>query len=409
MSGEAAAAADPVEGESYLGMSDEDIMGMTGPGAAAVVAPEVVVDPAAAAVETPAIAAEPEAPVVVADPKADPAAVVDPAAKPAAADPAGSAEAKPAGEADPADPTLVPAEAAAAEADAAVADYEGFYKQIMTPFKANGKTIQLKDPAEAVQLMQMGANYTRKMQELVPHRKSLTMLQNNNIDEGKLSFLIDLDKKNPEAIKKLIKESGIDPLEIDTSSEPAYLEGNHQVTDEEVNFRSALDDLGSTPDGKATLQVINSTWDQASKDVLWKSPENMALIHDQREYGIYDRIVAEVDRQKTLGSLPAGTPFLQAYKVVGDQLTAAGAFTDLIEKRSGTAPTEALAPPGPVASKAAPEAVATRVVPPKSPVANAGAASAASATRATPATAQEFVNPLSLSDDDFLKQFNGRL
>lgn len=289
-------------------------------------------------------------------------------------------------------------------------DYEGFYKQIMTPFKANGKTIELKDPAEAIQLMQMGANYTRKMQDMVPHRKVLTMLQNNGLmDESKLSFLIDLDKKNPEAIKKLIKDSGIDPLEIDTAAEPAYHEGNHRVTDEEVNFATALEELSSTSVGKETLQIIHTQWDQASKDVLWKSPEMLAVIRDQRDVGIYDRIVAEVDRRKILGTIPSNTPLLQAYKIVGDELTEADAFADLREKQQGTAPLVTSDPPGQEGTRPNPEPVATRVVAPKSPVANGDAASAASPTRAAPQKAQVFVNPLAMSDDEFLKQFDGRL
>lgn len=374
------------EEPNFLSMSDEDIMGMTSATAEAPVAeePATVVEPAAAPVVEPAVVAE-------ANPLADSVAALP-----------GSGEAV-------ADPAVVDAATAPVEVSAGPADYEGFYKQVMTPFKANGKTIELKSPDEAVQLMQMGANYTRKMQELVPHRKTITMLQNNNIDEGKLSFLIDLDKKNPEAIKKLLKESGIDPLDIDTSSEPAYLEGNHQVSDEEVNFRTALEEVSSTPDGKATLQVINSDWDQASKDLLWKSPETMALIHEQREFGIYDRITGEMDRQKTLGTIPAGKSFLEAYKIVGDQLTAAGAFADLVEKHQGNAPSETPASPNLATSKVAPEPVVTRAATPKPAVSNDAAAGAASSTRASPTTAQVFVNPLSMSDDDFLKQFSGRL
>lgn len=59
------------------------------------------------------------------------------------------------------------------------------------------ETIELRDSSEAVQLMQKGANYTRKMQDIAPHRKVLLMLENNGLlDEGKLSYLIDLEKKN---------------------------------------------------------------------------------------------------------------------------------------------------------------------------------------------------------------------
>lgn len=43
-------------------------------------------------------------------------------------------------------------------------DYKAGYEQIMALTKANGKTMQVKSVEEAIQLMQMGANYTRKMQ-----------------------------------------------------------------------------------------------------------------------------------------------------------------------------------------------------------------------------------------------------
>jgi hypothetical protein len=281
--------------------------------------------------------------------------------------------------------------------ESAAPDYEGFYKRIMTPFKANGKMVELRTPEEAVQLMQMGANYTRKMQDLVPHRKALLMLENNGLlDEGKLSYLIDLDKKNPEAIKKLVKEAGIDPMEIDTTSEPAYRAGNHRVTDEEAAFRVALDDMKSNQPGLDTLQVINTDWDQASKELLWKSPEVMAIIQQQRESGIYDRITTEMNRQKTLGQITPTTPFLQAYKAIGDQLVAQNAFADLVPKPGSS-------------TAATPAVVATTVRAPKAAVANNEKARAASSTRTSAQTQTDSINPLAMSDDEFLKRMKNRI
>lgn len=275
-------------------------------------------------------------------------------------------------------------------------DYEGFYKKVMAPLRANGRTIEIRTPEEALQLMQMGANYTKKMQAIQPHRKVLLMLENNGLlDEGKLSFLIDIEKKNPEAIKKLIKDAGIDPLEIDTSTEPTYQEGNHRVSDEEAVLVSALEDVKSAPGGIETLTAINTDWDQASKDVLWKNPELLNVIHQQRTAGIYEIIGNEVNRRKTLGLIPANVSFIQAYKAVGDELDAAGAFQSLVQK--------------PVQSNAAKQPVVTTVAKPKSAVANNDKASAASPTRSTPRNATPIVNPLALSDDEFMKGFEGRL
>lgn len=386
-----------------LALSDDDFMNLNGPTEAAVV--EQPADEVVLAEPLPVVEGE-ESTAAVVDPALVEGAPVDDKVALPGATPEG--ETAPKGEPDPAGSAEGDKPAAVAEVIAP--NFEEFYKQVMTPFKANGKLIELKTPDEAVKLMQMGANYTRKLQEMAPARKLMTMLQNNGLmDESKLDYLISLDKKDPEAIKKLLKESGIDPLEIDTSSEPAYLEGNHRVTDDEVNFRTALDDLGSTPEGAETLKIINSRWDQASKELLYKSPEALTMLHAQRETGIYDRIADEVDRQKTLGVLPAGTPFLQAYKIVGEQLTQANAFADLREKQQGNAAPVVVTPSGQEEKVIAPEPVATRAVAPKPLVQNGDAAGAASPTRAAPNKAEVYVNPLSMSDDEFLQQFSGRL
>lgn len=256
-------------------------------------------------------------------------------------------------------------------------DYEGFYKEVMAPLKANGTTIQLKSPKEAIQLMQMGANYTKKMQAISQYKKTIMMLQNNNIDEDKLSFLIDLDKKNPEAIKKLLIDADINPYDIDTSEAPEYKQGNHKISDEEAVFSSTLEDLQQVQGGNETIRVINS-WDQASKDILWTNPEIMKIIHQQRESGVYNQIANEIERQKMLGQINPNMPFLMAYKTVGDAL---------------------------IQTKVQPKVVATKVVKPKPTISNGEKAKAASPTKINSnKTTKTFKNPLAMSDDEFLKQ-----
>lgn len=273
-------------------------------------------------------------------------------------------------------------------------DYKAGYERLMAPFKANGKMITPQSPEEAISLMQMGANYTRKMQELQPYRKVMLMLQNNGLmDEGKLSYLIDLDKKNPDAIKKLVKEAGIDPLDINPEEEVNYQAGNHRVSDTEAAFATELDDLKSTPEGQATLGVISQTWDEASKNALFENRGLLQTIQSQRENGIYDIITNEINRLNMLGQIPAGTPFIQAYNYVGDALAKQGAFNHLAGK-----PVE---PKPEVTAQRA--AVATRVVKPKPTVTHSEQASAASPSRAAPKKVERFINPLAMSDEEFAK------
>lgn len=269
--------------------------------------------------------------------------------------------------------------------------YKSFYEKVMAPFKANGKLIELKSPEEAIQLMQMGANFTRKMQDIAPYRKVLLMLENNGLlDETKLSYLIDLDKKNPEAIKRLVKESGLDPLDIDPEKEPAYTVGNHHaVSDQEANFRAVLDELVSTPTGQETARVI-SEWDQASKNKLFYEPAAMVAINQQRENGIFDQISTEIERQKALGNLPVNTPFLDAYIQVGNMMQQAGAL-------GGTPQPQPQIP------------IATKVAAPKARVGNSEKAKAAAPSKSTSKKAAPLINPLAMSDEDFLKQMANRL
>ena len=391
-------------GEEILGMSDEDFLKMSAP---VVEAPSS--EPAAPAADTTQQQPAPVEPVV--EPKADD--VTDPVDQPAVTEDgkvtdepapvvvkddkgtdapvtegqltdeqkAAAAKSKdgvqtPAAEADKQQPVEV--------------DYKAEYDKLMAPLKANGKTIDIRNPQELIQLAQQGANYTRKMQELAPKRKLLMMLENNGLDENQLSFFLDLKNKNPEAIKKLLKDSGIDPMDLDTSVEPAYKQGNHRVTDDEVSFQTTLDDVRSTEDGQKTVQIIHNTWDQASKETLWSNPEIISIMHEQRQSGVYDLIAAEVDRQKTLGKIATAVPFLQAYKAVGDQMVIDKKFDHLVEKKEPPVQT----PPAPIASRAAA---------PKEALANSDKARAASPTQATQRNATAVINPLAMSDEDFLK------
>ena len=282
-------------------------------------------------------------------------------------------------------------------------DHKAFYDLVMKPFKANGKTIEVRTPEEAIQLMQQGANYTRKMQDFAPYRKTVMMLENNGLlDDAKLSYLIDLHNKNPDAIKKLIKESGMDPMDIDPNEQVNYQQGNHSVTDEEANFRTQLDDIKSTPEGVQTLQTINTDFDQASKEYLFNNPDIMPLIHQQRENGIYDLITTELNRQRALGQIPANVSFLQAYKVIGDALQKQGVFNDIVN------PAGSKAAEVPVKEPVKP--IETKVAAPKPQVSNDDKAKAATASRATSTQkATSKVNPLAMSDADFMKQFENRL
>lgn len=209
-------------------------------------------------------------------------------------------------------------------------DYQAEYQKLMTPFKANGKEMQVDSIDDARVLMQMGANYNKKMQQLKPALKVIKMLENNDLlDESKLSYLIDLDKKNPDAIKKLIKESGLDPLDIDTKDDVSYEPTDtYTVDDKEVELDSVLSELKESPVFSKTVDIISNKWDAPSKQALADNPGIIRLINEHVELGIYDKIASVVERERMMGRL-TGLNDIQAYKQVGDAINDAGGFKNL--------------------------------------------------------------------------------
>ena len=274
-------------------------------------------------------------------------------------------------------------------------DYKAAYDKIMG-FKAAGKNVVLKSVDDAVQLMQLGTHYTKKMQALQPNLKLLRMLENNQLlDEGKLSFLIDISRKDPAAIQKMVRESGVDPMDIDTSVEPEYRAGKHKVTDAEMVFTSTLEEVASEPVGKNLIVEINRSWDKASKDELFKDPTILRHLKAQKSNGIFDQISTEIDRRRTLGYL-RNEPFLQAYESVGKEMDAQGRLTPVVT--DGGAPPVSGGQPNPDR-----RIVETRKAP-RTTVSNNERARAASPTKSAgrKPVAADF-NPLSMSDEDFEK------
>ena len=60
-------------------------------------------------------------------------------------------------------------------------DYKAEYERLTQSFKANGKEIAVANVDEAISLMQMGANYNKKMAALKPNLKLLKLLENNKL------------------------------------------------------------------------------------------------------------------------------------------------------------------------------------------------------------------------------------
>lgn len=271
-------------------------------------------------------------------------------------------------------------------------DYKAAYEKLTSPFKANGREMQIDNVDDAIRLMQMGANYNRKMAALKPGLKVLKMLENNKLmDPEQLNFLIDLNQRKPEAITKLLKDAAIDPDELDLETGDEYKATNYTVNDNEVELDTVLDEIRDSEAYTQTLDIVGTKWDAPSKRIVQEEPQLLKVINDHVESGVYALINKEVTRRQALGHLN-GVSDIQAYKTIGEEMDAAGKFNHLFTAQAvGT-----------------PEAQPTPRSDPKKAEARRKKRRAASPAKpsAADASSNDGINPLGMSDEEFEKQYD---
>lgn len=262
-------------------------------------------------------------------------------------------------------------------------DYEGFYKRVMAPFKANGKSIQLNSPEEAIALMQKGVDYTRKMQDIARYRKPMMMLEKANLlNEDQISFFIDLSNGNQEAIRKLLKDKGIDTLDLPSDDEPInYQAGSHKLSDTEVELTEQVKELQVQEGGPEFLKEVLA-YDQQSRNAIYAEPRVLSILFNQKKSGIYQRITDEVERQRLLGQIPDNVPFINAYNAVGQML-----FGPKSQSRNGSQP------------------LARKPAITSNKLNNTQRAKSAGITRTSGKASRVTKNPLTMSDEEFIKMF----
>lgn len=265
-------------------------------------------------------------------------------------------------------------------------NYEEFYKRVMAPFKANGKTIQLKSADEVISLMQMGTDYTKKTQDLSRYKKPMLMLEKANLlNEDNVSFFIDLMQGNQEAVRKLLKDKEIDAYSLPPDDEEInYNAGTHKITDEAIALDDTVKEIANTDRGVDFLMEMRD-WDDWTKEQIYAAPSIAKALFYQKQVGVYDQVVTEVNRLKSIGYISHDTPFIKAYNYVADQMVKART-----QGKNGNSLGS---------SNVSRRAAVTLNSSNNSRVKSAGI------TRTSGRSTNSYQNPLSMSDEEFLKRF----
>lgn len=230
-----------------------------------------------------------------------------------------------------------------------VAPEKAFFDKVTSKFNANGKEFQITDPDDVVSLMQKGLNYNQKMAAIKPSMKLVKALQDNGIESVEdLGFLLDLKAKKPEAIAKLVQESGIDTYDLNEEKAAAYQPSVPDVSDEVINFEMTAKALEDNPNFGRVVQELGS-FDDTTKQEIFKNPSLLNILTEHVGLGYYDQIMNRLQYEQAVGRMQ-GIPFLQAYDMVGNAL-----FGKQPNQAPTNTPTQVINPtPVPVASTTKP-------------------------------------------------------
>lgn len=211
-------------------------------------------------------------------------------------------------------------EASAANSTTESVDYKNFYDTLTAPLRANGTDYEIKDVEHARRLMSMGIGFNKKNEELKPLKAIQRTLQSENIDNERLSLLIDINNGNVEALAKLVKEKDINLDYFDIDAGDSYTAQN-KVT-EVTPFQETLYELNSDENFKPVVDDVTK-WDEESKQLMFKRPEILRALVQSKGNGRYDKVMQRVDYMESVGLVPAGQNKLQSYYMAEQEVLAA--------------------------------------------------------------------------------------
>lgn len=198
--------------------------------------------------------------------------------------------------------------------------------------KANGSEFDFTVD-ELVTLAPKAMDYTKKMQEIAPWRKTISALQENELGQDDVNLMIEAIKGDKDAITSLIKKAGIDTLELDTEAELEYTPKDYGLSENQLDIRDIESKISNDVEYVKTTNVVNNEWDSASQQELFKQPAMIEALHIDVKSGVYDVVSKMATKQKLLNPV-MGMSDLDYYRAAGQVYTQDKARAEVAEQEA---------------------------------------------------------------------------
>ena len=223
-------------------------------------------------------------------------------------------------------------------------NYKEFYEKVaLAKFTANGREVEgFKNPEDLIRAQQMLHGYSDKMKVFKEYKPFLKTLEERGItaDPEKFKLAMSLLDGDPEAIKKVLKEKNIDPLELDLE-DIKYVPKVKLPSGAQLLIEESQDQAENLGVGDKFNKVISRDWDIPS---LQEFVNNAAVRSDLLQHlkdGTYDIVQNEIKKMElldTTGVLENMTS-VEKYRAAIGRLQKAATVTTTVKASTPAAPT----------------------------------------------------------------------
>jgi len=156
----------------------------------------------------------------------------------------------------------------------------------------------LKDPESIIQMQKKYAEMIGKVDTFEKQRPMLEALKKNGLleDQKKLALVLEAAGGNPEAIKLLMKENEIDPLELDleTIDESSIDPSKHLVPEIEIKFNDLLDKSAKLGVEEPFVDNVVKKWDSDSITKLLEDETSKQHLLNHIKTGSFNKVQEEI-------------------------------------------------------------------------------------------------------------------
>lgn len=165
--------------------------------------------------------------------------------------------------------------------------------------KANGTEYDFTTD-ELKALAPKAMDYTKKMQEIAPWRKTISALKEQGLGEADVNLMIDVLKGDKAAIEEVLKRTKVDPLDLDAESKEAYVPNTYGKDETYLAIEDIINQIKGDAEYATTSKVVDDVWDSRSRQTMAQNPDMIMGLHQDIKNGVYSKVAPLAEKMKAL-------------------------------------------------------------------------------------------------------------